>query len=127
MGSNLWSWQRAQLTVKPRKARVVTSICSSTMSISSLALLGSKRSFGLFRFGRQPGQVERGAPNQRALISRRARLELVLFQPGQNKTVDRTARPALLFDSRQRGVARWQESPMPRTRNAERGTRNRRP
>src|SRR5439155_13355287 len=54
-------------------------------------------------------------------------LELVLFQPGQNKAVDRPTRSALLFDSRQRGVARWQESPMPRTRNAERGTRNRRP
>ena len=32
IGSNLWSWQRAQATVRPRKACVVTSICSSARS-----------------------------------------------------------------------------------------------
>ena len=93
---------------------------------SVVGIVGQK-GFDLFRFGRQPGQVERGAPNQCAFISRRARFELVLFQLGQNETVDRIAWPVFLFDSREREVARWQESPMPRTRNAERGTRNRRP
>ena len=38
IGSNLWSWQRAQLTVVARTTRLTASICSSTLSMMNRTL-----------------------------------------------------------------------------------------
>src|SRR5204863_1362884 len=71
-----------------------------------------QESFYVFRFGRQPCQVERSAANQRALIRRPAGFKPSLLQLGQNEIIDRTARPLFVFYSGRSGAARGQESPM---------------
>src|SRR3954467_10290890 len=55
MGSNLWSWQRAQPRVRPMKVRPTVSICSSTMSISIFFSSTSASTFG-------PSERKAGAP-----------------------------------------------------------------
>ena len=64
IGSNLWSWQRAQPSVSPRKARPTVSTCSSTMSISIFCSSTSASTFG--PRARKPVAISRSRARRRA-------------------------------------------------------------
>jgi hypothetical protein len=58
---------------------------------------------------RQPRQIERSAAKKSRLIGRRRRLQIFLFKPGQDESIDRILPPCAIPNSRKRYFANWLE------------------
>src|SRR4051812_49525159 len=77
---------------------------------------------GFLRRGRQSGEIEADAPNQRVTIGGRRGPEMFAFEPRENKGVHGIPDPALIFHRRERRAERVFVGPMRGGKGAPRGS-----